>query len=225
MGIVSDISLAEPRQVFNEEIVAKWKQESVDAANAAFLVQREKSKRTAEWPIHTVPRNESLMTEDMATACIAELRYKAQSFANQPSGAVFVYNGDVFKSDSAVSDGVRLALEEHVKPLEDVPEKLRDWHPGSGGKVLDLVHLSLFPLIYGRTRVLPIGAKVTSLNAKDCVRRCGEGDVVSPPECPRKWYPDEPDPAYSPKFQWLPCEVDISGEKARFVSSSHCSPV
>ncbi|KAH6903211.1 hypothetical protein BKA70DRAFT_1514913 [Coprinopsis sp. MPI-PUGE-AT-0042] len=191
-------------KVFDDHITDKWKKEVVDSAIAAFIEERsshsddddDRSGYSVRWRIHTVPRNESRMTDQMATECIAELRHRAKTFKDSPNGAVFVYNGDVFKSDSAVSEKVRLALEEHVRPLEDVPGKLKDWHPGSDGKVLDLVHPSLFPLIYGKTKVLPVGAKVTSLLAQDCGKT----------------------PAYSTKFQWLPCEVDINGEKARILS-------
>ena len=38
-----------------------------------------------------------------------------------------------------------------VTPLENVPDSEKDWHPGSDGLVLDLVHPSLYPIIYGRT--------------------------------------------------------------------------
>lgn len=38
-----------------------------------------------------------------------------------------------------------------VAPLEEVPDSDKDWHPGSGGLVLDLVHPSLYPIVYDRT--------------------------------------------------------------------------
>lgn len=38
-----------------------------------------------------------------------------------------------------------------MAPLESVPESEKDWHPGSDGLVLDLVHPSLYPIVYGRT--------------------------------------------------------------------------
>lgn len=45
------------------------------------------------------------------------------------------------------------ALKTAIKPLEDVPEDAKDWHPRSNGLVLDLVHPSLYPLVYGRSMV------------------------------------------------------------------------
>jgi len=38
-----------------------------------------------------------------------------------------------------------------VTPLEAVPDSEKDWHPGSDGFVLNLVHPALYPIIYGRT--------------------------------------------------------------------------
>jgi hypothetical protein len=35
--------------------------------------------------------------------------------------------------------------------LENVPAVEKDWHPGSNGQILDLVHPSLYCIVYGRT--------------------------------------------------------------------------
>lgn len=76
----------------------------------------------------------------------------------------------------------------------------KDWHPGSGEKVLDLVHPSLFPLVYGQTRILPDSL----VDPDDCIERCGEGMVSIPPAADELL-----SSAWSRKFQWLPCNVDI----------------
>ena len=151
--------------------------------------------------------------------CISELQHIAKNiFPQRQDLALVVFNGNVVKSDVAIPTSVRVSLQEAVKTLENVPEKDKDWHPNSDEMVLDLVHPSLFPLIYGRTRVLKIGEKVVGL--EDLVSRCGEGealvtDETNPPAANvRKRWGDGIEP-YSLKYQWLPCEVDISGPKAR----------
>jgi hypothetical protein len=149
----------------------------------------------------------------MFAYCISELQHRAKEHPNSPHGAIRVFNGDVFKSDTAVAEETKLALQKAVRVLEDVPASRKDWHPGSDGKVLDLVHPSLFPLIYGKSKILPVGASVTTL--EDCIRRCGEGEVV-PVEDTLVRLQDEN--AWSDKFQWLPCEVDISGEKPKILT-------
>ncbi|KAF6763592.1 hypothetical protein DFP72DRAFT_1059664 [Ephemerocybe angulata] len=177
MNAVTD----KPDKVFDEEIIKRWEGEAV----------LEESSLEEE------------MTEAMFNYCIKELQHRAENFDDSPRGAIQVFPGDVQKSDTAISEETRLSLLRCVRPLEDVPEHKKDWHPGSDGKVLDLVHPSLFPLIYGTSRILPVGAAATTL--EDCAQRCGEGE------------PADPIP-YSTEFQWLPCEVDISGEKPRILT-------
>ncbi|KAJ2911781.1 hypothetical protein MD484_g8633, partial [Candolleomyces efflorescens] len=179
-------------KVFDETIIAKWKEESVGLPN---------------------PSIDSEISEQMFNYCISELQHRAKEFPSSPRGAIRVFNGDVCKSDTAVSDETKLALQKAVKVLEDVPESQKDWHPGSDRKVLDLVHPSLFPLVYGISKILPVGAPVTTL--EDCIKRCGEGQVI-PIQTDSKRFSDEN--AWSDKFQWLPCEVDISGERPQIIS-------
>ncbi|TDL19428.1 hypothetical protein BD410DRAFT_727256, partial [Rickenella mellea] len=57
----------------------------------------------------------------------------------------------VWQSDSLISQNVRDALVEAVYPLENVPEEMKDWHPHSNNLVLDIVHPSLYCVVYGRT--------------------------------------------------------------------------
>jgi hypothetical protein len=87
------------------------------------------------------------MTERMFKYCIDELRYKSKIF--QETGAIAIYDGDVVKSDLAIPSSLKESLHIAAAPLEDVPELHCDWHPGSNETVLDLVHPSLFPVVYG----------------------------------------------------------------------------
>lgn len=179
--------------MFDEEIVEKWKVESIkDNANVP------EDQEAVPYELE--------MTDAMFACSIQELRYRAEQCDVSSHGAVYALPGDVYKSDTAVSDDVKLALQEAVRPLEDVPESQKDWHPGSDGKVLDLVHPSLFPVIYGKSRILPVGSSATTL--EDYAKRYAECEYTPQLDgnMPRH---------FSKKFQWLPCEVDISGEKPK----------
>lgn len=59
----------------------------------------------------------------------------------------------IWQSDSLIPPDLRDALKLAVKPLEDVPDAEKDWHPRADGLVLDLVHPSLYPLVYGRSMI------------------------------------------------------------------------
>ncbi|RXW19962.1 hypothetical protein EST38_g5891 [Candolleomyces aberdarensis] len=182
-------------KVFDESIIAKWKHESVNLPDSIPATQ---------------------ISEPMFTYCISELQFRAKEHPNSPNGAIRVYNGDVYKSDTAVSEETKLALQKAVRVLEDIPAAQKDWHPGSDGKILDLVHPSLFPLIYGTSKILPIGAPITTL--EDCVKRCGEGEVLPDPKTKEPNLGVRDKDLWSTKFQWLPCEVDISGDKPKILT-------
>ncbi|SCV73301.1 BQ2448_7227 [Microbotryum intermedium] len=57
----------------------------------------------------------------------------------------------IFESDRLIPDGLRSALIRQVAKLENVPDEQKDWHPGSRKQVLDLVHPSLYPLVYNQS--------------------------------------------------------------------------
>ncbi|KAF8446999.1 hypothetical protein BDZ91DRAFT_752164 [Kalaharituber pfeilii] len=158
------------------------------------------------------------MTPAMAAYCIAELRHKASLY--RATRAVSVYDADVVKSDSELKAALN-ALEAAVPPAK------RDWHPGSNEMVLDLVHPSLYPLVYGHSRILPDG----TLGIEDALRRTGEGVIVPVPAEQETMLPLRPgsymlyssrEKVYSQRFQWLPCDValiDEGGERSARIAS------
>ncbi|UPL02874.1 hypothetical protein LCI18_013808 [Fusarium solani-melongenae] len=140
-------------------------------------------------------------TENMAEMCIQELRKKATLYEETDLIPVMDYSACVIKSDKVISDDLFQRLKTGVKSLEDIPEIDKDWHPGSDSKVLDLVHPSLFPLVYGRSCIMPH----ERIGLSECLDFCGRGVII--PE------PDESDTgikSLSIMFQWLPCDVAIS---------------
>ena len=80
----------------------------------------------------------------------------------------------VTKSDTVISSGLKTSLRAAVAPLEYVSNRLKDWHPGSDGKVLDLLYPSLFPLLHGRSRILPSGV----VEPQNC-ESIGKGELIS----------------------------------------------
>ena len=185
------------RQIYDEAIVEKWREEAKAARFAGGLV----------------------VTHEMFNWCILELGENAEKIkdpANPPP--TFVFNGDVYKSDTALSLDFKQRLQRAVAAFEaSIPEEEKDWHPNTDGKVWDIVHPSLFPVVFGRSRVLT-GDSVLELH--DCIARCGEGTIL-----PMPGLHDASRPTYSRNFQWLPCEVDISGPKAKCVSFYYSSVV
>ncbi|RGP68738.1 duf1665 domain containing protein [Fusarium sporotrichioides] len=131
-------------------------------------------------------------TPDMADACIKELQVKADLYQKTDIIPVYDYSVAMLKSDTIMTAELAKSLQEAVK-------------------VLDLVHPSLWPLVYGRSRVLSdrvIGlhdafaneGKLVTIRSSaddDCYRHRGGGF------CGQSF------PVLSNRFQWLPCDVAL----------------
>lgn len=152
------------------------------------------------------------------------MRIKADLYTTTGLIPIFDYSSCVIKSDSLVPESLRNALRSAVTKLENVPDEDKDWHPGSTRKVLDLVHPSLWPFIYGRTPVL-LDKRINTTNA---LNHCGVGTIPTAPkpiemaDPERNWSGREPYsqsvPSLSHKFQWLPCDVVLDGQSAKIDS-------
>ncbi|KAF2854793.1 hypothetical protein T440DRAFT_551848 [Plenodomus tracheiphilus IPT5] len=184
------------KKVYDEEIVGKWKKEAEDL----------------DWDKAVMTHGE--MSPDMFTYCINELRAKAALFEKTGMVPVLDATSCVLKSDTAIPAELKEELRKAVSVLEDVPAHQKDWHPGSDGKVLDLVHPSLFPLIYQRSKILPD----STINLENCLQHIGKGTVLPDPR--PSWSGSGGDLSlWSNRFQWLPCDVSFpDGENARIDS-------
>ncbi|KAI8935769.1 hypothetical protein NX059_007289 [Plenodomus lindquistii] len=192
------------RKIHDEEIVAKWKKEAEDL----------------DWEKAGIAHGD--MSPDMFKYCVEELRAKAALFEETGMVPVLDCNSCVLKSDTAIPEELKNELRTAIRVLEDVPDHQKDWHPGSDSKVLDLVHPSLFPLIYKRSRILPD----STINLDNCLQSIGNGVILPEPSAgslardedtflsPKKKFK-----LWSNRFQWLPCEVSFpDGENARIDS-------
>ncbi|MEU0913322.1 DUF4246 domain-containing protein [Streptomyces althioticus] len=125
------------------------------------------------------------LTEAQVRYVIDELAHYA-ALRDERTGAEVSAVDGVWQSDTLVDDGLRARLRDAVRVLEEVPEEERDWHPGSDGQVLDLVHPSLFCLVRG---------------VSGAPERAWEN--------PTNHYSRH---EFSEKFQWLPTDVDVDAD-------------
>ncbi|KAL8871122.1 MAG: hypothetical protein Q9174_002983 [Haloplaca sp. 1 TL-2023] len=201
------------RKVFDEAIVAKWRAETLNpiqgnAESGSLLTERaaKTTGRSTDAPKDTWSDSTNNQrpthgtTEDVSPRMfdwvIDEVKYKFKCF--QECDFIEALDG-TWQSDTLVGEDLRYALEEAVKPLEDVPEIEKDWHPGSNGQVLDLVHPSIYPLVYGQSRILD----GETCKSDDCTSWIGKGTILDFPEAETELR-DE----WSIEYQWLPAEFD-----------------
>ncbi|MFG2431445.1 DUF4246 domain-containing protein [Streptomyces sp. NPDC048590] len=137
------------------------------------------------------------MTEAQIRYVLDELAHYAELRDAATGVEVSAVDG-VWQSDTLIDEGLRSRLREAVRVLEEVPEDERDWHPGSGGQVLDLVHPSLFCLVREASGVY-------------------ERAWQSPPDSVSRY-------EFSEKFQWLPTDVEV-GDDGEAVFRSYVNNV
>ncbi|KAJ7086405.1 hypothetical protein B0H15DRAFT_347732 [Mycena belliarum] len=97
-----------------------------------------------------LPRDERL-SEKMVDYVLAELTGYAR-IADDERGIERGCFDAIWYSDRLIPGDLAERLKSAAAALEAVPENEKDWHPGSRGQVLDLVHPSLYCIVYGRTR-------------------------------------------------------------------------
>ncbi|MFB7364330.1 DUF4246 domain-containing protein [Streptomyces hydrogenans] len=144
--------------------------------------KRNDAEIAARWAREAVEQG---LTEAQVRYVLDELAHYA-ALRDARTGAEVSGVDGVWQSDTLVDEGLGARLREAVRVLEEVPEADRDWHPGSDGQVLDLVHPSLFCLVNG-VGGAPGRAWRNTTNA----------------------YTKH---EFSERFQWLPTDVDVDDD-------------
>lgn len=131
----------------------------------------------------------------------------------------------IAKSDVLVAVSLRAELQEAFNKLKLDQRSKPNWHPKSNEQVLDLVHPSMYPLVYGRTRVL----QDEVVGVTDAIHRwAGKGEPIakdmSNPS--RDYFGNTSlDSFWSNTYQWLPANVkfmeDGTVKFASYINSLH----
>lgn len=173
---------------------------------------------TEEWRRYALTCGRDV-TEKMADWIIDELKFKAMIY--EYSGVVGLYNGDVTKSDTNVPTSLVEELKAASMVLETDSPELQFYHPASMSKERDLLGMALYPLVYGKTRILPD----RTIRLEDALQYAGQGEVIP---CPKETGITREDIAwrvsaradikvrpYSRFHQVLPADLE-SGEDGRW---------
>ncbi|KAJ7119641.1 hypothetical protein C8R44DRAFT_672496 [Mycena epipterygia] len=129
------------RKAADPEIRSKWRQEALEQIDSD---------------------EDDLMTEKMVDYVLAELE-DHRKIADNEKGIERGCFDAIWYSDRLLPNEVLERLKKAADALENVPDAEKDWHPGSNGQVLDLVHPSLCCVVYGRTHAyLPGKPRIAS---------------------------------------------------------------
>lgn len=133
------------------------------------------------------------------------------------------------KADNLVSADLHKSLREAFETLKEEQSSAPDWHPRSSDMVQDLVHPSMYPLVYGRSRVL----KGEVVGVSDAIDKwAGKGDVIAKDESAESIRGQQqnmfsygvgagtvPPEYWSDTYQWLPSNVAFQDDgTVRFTS-------
>ncbi|KAJ6516796.1 hypothetical protein C8R47DRAFT_1172900 [Mycena vitilis] len=174
------------------------------ALSWALRRKTEWQRKAANSQIMSKWRQEALDQQNSINYVLAELAGYAKIADNERGIERGCFEA-IWYSDRIFSNGITERLKVAASALENVPENEKDWHPGTSGQVLDLVHPSLYCIVYDRTHSYLPGKPrvVTSLSP-----------VVAPT------FGDEPDWSTSSKFCWLPSDFSVARDgSVKLVSS------
>ncbi|KAJ1663756.1 hypothetical protein IW140_004642 [Coemansia sp. RSA 1813] len=141
----------------------------------------------------------------------------------------------VWISDSLIDKDTEEEVKRYAAKLENAPDREKDWHPNSNNQVLNLVHPSLFPIIYERSRILakPIESPEAALQLKSFGECPGSFDKwrdavakISTDKDTEYYFPNKVQQSYeyrikfiSTKYCWLPTEFWVNGDGSSEVKS------
>lgn len=164
----------------NPEIASKWKEELL----------------TQEHDSHNF--------DEVFQYVLKELEwYKDQEDRLSSSGFKYAFNELVLFSDSAIPAAVKRKFLEEESQLEAAIEK--DYHPNSNNQVVDIVHPSLYPVVYGRTKEFKDGT----------LKTCKFSEEVSKVKSSVQSF------GISYTFQWLPAKMLLNKDTNKFEFASY----
>ncbi|KAG9081873.1 hypothetical protein FRC07_014390, partial [Ceratobasidium sp. 392] len=124
------------------------------------------------------------------------------------TGAEVACYDKIWQSDKLVSPSLKQRLVSGVSKLENVPDLEKDWHPHSNGQVLDLVHPSLYPIVYNRTLAYFDG----KIGPKKRYLMPIQMPPLAAPYNKYGYFEEDANYHVSHRFQWLPTDFEISGD-------------
>ncbi|KAL6884769.1 hypothetical protein GGI43DRAFT_419254 [Trichoderma evansii] len=160
------------KKVFDEAIVAKWRHEALTQSENSLFARIMEDKW---YPIRIPLPQCRIISEAAFEFCIAELRNKAAYFIETGLIPTLDSAGNVIvKSDNLISDRLRDELAQAFETLRADQAANVDWHPRSNDMVQNLVHPSMYPFVYDRSKFLD----EEQVGTKNALEFVGKGRVV-----------------------------------------------
>ncbi|KAH6979175.1 hypothetical protein EDB82DRAFT_247320 [Fusarium venenatum] len=209
-------------KVFNETIAEKWIEEAL-----ALPVEPLYDDIVPPKKYNYTEKLKTILDRKCLEYCIKELRAKAKFFEKTGLIPTLDASASVVKADGYIDDSLHQNLQAAFAKLKLEQKDDPDWHPNTNEMVQNLVHPSLYPLVYGRSRVF----RDEVVGVEDAIDRwSGKGDVIPkkndwPVDMSRSRYSTGigggqiHDSYWSENYQWLPSNVNFQDDSsAKFTS-------
>jgi hypothetical protein len=142
---------------------------------------------------------------------VKELQSKAKYYEQCGIIPTLDASASVAKSDKLVSADLQELLRNAFDKLKADQSTSPDWHPNSSDMVQDLVHPSMYPLVYGRSKAI----KEEVVGVEDAVEKwAGKGEIIEKDCTPAEnqyaygvGSGTVPPEYWSDTYQWLPANV------------------
>ncbi|KAF2019444.1 hypothetical protein BU24DRAFT_419067 [Aaosphaeria arxii CBS 175.79] len=217
-------------KVFDEQIVAKWREEALEIPDEefwkmAFAAKSQYRSDTElivrdEWGLEHLEQLEGILSGNAFDCCIQELRSKARYYEKTGIVPTLDACASVAKADGFVKPELHNALRAAFNKLQAEQANSQDWHPNSKEMVQDLVHPSMYPLVYDRSLIV----REELVGVSDAIRKwAGKGEVIAKDT----WKPGEndrfrygvgsgtvPPDFWSDTYQWLPSNVAFQDDSS-----------
>ncbi|KAK7963383.1 hypothetical protein PG988_010357 [Apiospora saccharicola] len=219
------------RKVFDEEIVAKWRAEALQMPEEGIyrmVIEHVGPKLHGEESKIALPERARYLSGEAFDYCIKELRSKARHF--QKTGLIPTLDAvgnSVAKSDVLVGPELKTELAAAFDRLRaDQAEAADvDWQPRSNDMVQNLVHPSMYPLVWGQSQFLQDEVVGTT----DAVTEWAGKGETTPSQgenatAPSSRYAAMNDTGVGPQYwsanyQWLPANIEFRyDDTVRFTS-------
>lgn len=205
-------------KVFDDAIADKWRKEALawpeeDLWNRIDHIQRDPSGDHTWYP----KRAKNVLDHASVEYCIEELRHKAEYFKRTSLVPTLDASYMAVKSDTLVSPQLQAALKEGFDRLQADQAVNPDWHPNTNETVQDLVHPSMYPLVYGRSRFF----EDEVVGVEDAIDKWAGKGVIIPKwietraqtNVRRSVFGKNVEYSYwSDDYQWLPANVKFTEE-------------
>ncbi|KAL7906919.1 hypothetical protein GGI35DRAFT_457226 [Trichoderma velutinum] len=191
------------KMIFDDEIVKQWREEALEHPNILYWKQATDNKGANA--IDDVRRPPAIMDAATFDYCVKELRNKSNYYIETGIIPTLDASATIVKSDMLIPVGLRAELQNAFNKLKADQGSNLNWRPNSNEQMLDLVHPSMYPLVYGRTGVLQ-DEVVGTTDAID--KWAGKGERIAKETTPIRRDPYSlPASLWSDTYQWLPANV------------------